>query len=179
MSATRERSYRVSATSNQRAVINNPNGSQAAGARPYPGFGDIQWMENRVLSSYNSLQTRFEKRFSAGLSALVSYTLGKALTESPDHISTSGGGPGWTPEPSASRRTANNLKADRGLAEFDVKQRFVVSYIYELPFGRDAQVGQQLERATELILGGWQCPESTRFRAGLGLTATLAGAARC
>ena len=33
---------------NQRAVITNPDGSQAAGARPYPAFGDIQWMENRV-----------------------------------------------------------------------------------------------------------------------------------
>ena len=42
---------------NQRAVITNPDGSQSAGARPYPAFGDIQWMENRVDSNYNSLQT--------------------------------------------------------------------------------------------------------------------------
>ena len=33
---------------NQRAVITNADGSQSAGARPYPAFGDIQWMENRV-----------------------------------------------------------------------------------------------------------------------------------
>ena len=33
---------------NQRAVITNANGSQSAGARPFPAFGDIQWMENRV-----------------------------------------------------------------------------------------------------------------------------------
>ena len=37
------------------------------GARPYPAFGDIQWMENRVNSSYNSLQVRLDKRFSDGL----------------------------------------------------------------------------------------------------------------
>ena len=36
---------------NQRAVITNANGSQSAGARPYPAFGDIQWMENRVGSN--------------------------------------------------------------------------------------------------------------------------------
>ena len=78
---------------NQREVITNANGSQSAGARPFPAFGDIQWMENRVLSSYHSLQTRLEKRFSQGLTATVSYTFGKALTEAPDHISTSGGGP--------------------------------------------------------------------------------------
>jgi len=66
---------------NQRAVINNPDGSQAAGARPYPAFGDIQWMENRVDSSYNSLQVRLEKRFSKGLSANVGYTWGEALSD--------------------------------------------------------------------------------------------------
>ena len=64
---------------NQRAVITNADGSQSAGARPYPNFGDIQWMENRVSSTYKSLQTRLEKRFSKGLSGLVSYTWGEAL----------------------------------------------------------------------------------------------------
>lgn len=79
---------------NQQTVIVNANGSHSAGRRPYPTFGDIQWMENRVLSSYNSMQVRLEKRFSGGLSGLLSYTWGKALTEAPDHISTSGGGAG-------------------------------------------------------------------------------------
>src|SRR4029450_11112527 len=58
---------------NQRAVIPNPDGSQSAGARPYPAFGDIQWMENRVSSTYYSLQMRLEKRFSKSVSGLVSY----------------------------------------------------------------------------------------------------------
>jgi hypothetical protein len=31
-------------------VIENSNGTQSAGPRPYAGSGDIQWMENRVLS---------------------------------------------------------------------------------------------------------------------------------
>ena len=39
---------------NPRAVITNPDGSQSAGARPFPLFGDIQWMENRVSSSFAS-----------------------------------------------------------------------------------------------------------------------------
>src|SRR5262245_18414253 len=52
---------------NQDSVITTANGSQSAGPRPFPAFGDIQWMENRVDSSYNSLQARLEKRFSRGL----------------------------------------------------------------------------------------------------------------
>ena len=113
---------------NQRAVITNADGSQAAGARPYPAFGDIQWMENRVGSSYNSLQVRLEKRFSGGLTGLVSYTWGKALTGAPDHISTSGGGAGVDTGTFREPQDSNNLRADRGLAEFDIKDRFVASY---------------------------------------------------
>ena len=99
---------------NQRAVITNPDGSQSAGARPYPNFGDIQWMENRVSSTYKSLQTRLEKRFSNGLSGLVSYTWGEALTGAPDHISTSGGGPGFDTGVFREPQDGNNLRAEYG-----------------------------------------------------------------
>ncbi len=94
---------------NQRAVIDSPTESQSAGERPYPEFGDIQWMENRVRSEYNSLQARLEKRFSRGLAALVSYTLGKALTGAPDHISTSGGGAGVDTGTFREPQDGNNL----------------------------------------------------------------------
>ena len=67
---------------------------------------------------------------------MVSYTWGKALTGSPDHISTSGGGPGFDTGTFREPQNGLNVAADRGLAEFDIKQRLVASYIYELPFGR-------------------------------------------
>jgi hypothetical protein len=160
---------------NQRAVITNANGSQTAGARPYPAFGDIQWMENRVLSNYNSLQVRLEKRFSRGLSALLSYTWGKALTEAPDHISTSSVGAGFDTGTFREPQNGNNLKAERGLAEFDIKQRFVASYIYELPLGHGRRWGTNWNKAADLFLGGWQLSGIHVLQGGLGLTATLAG----
>ena len=160
---------------NQRAVITNANGSQSAGARPYPAFGDIQWMENRVLSSYNSMQLRLEKRFSRGLSGLLSYTWGKALTEAPDHISTSGVGPGFDTGTFREPQNGNNLKAERGLSEFDVKHRFVASYIYELPFGKGRRWGSNWNGVADAFLGGWQMSGINTFQSGLGLTATLAG----
>jgi hypothetical protein len=161
---------------NQRAVITNANGSQSAGARPFPAVGDIQWMENRVGSSYNSLQARLEKRFTRGLSALVSYTWGKALTGSPDHISTSGGGAGIDTGTFREPQDGNNLRADRGLAEFDIKHRFVASYIYELPFGHGRKWGTGWNSVTDALLGGWQVTGIHVLQGGLGLTATLGGA---
>lgn len=160
---------------NQNSVINNPDGTQSAGPRPFPAFGDIQWMENRVSSSYNSLQTRLEKRFSAGLTGLVSYTWGKALTGAPDHISTSGGGAGFDTGTFKEPQDGTNLKADRGLAEFDVKHRFVASYIWELPFGRGRRFGNTWSALTDAVLGGWQLTGIHSLQSGLGLTATLAG----
>lgn len=160
---------------NQRAVITNANGSQSAGARPYPTFGDIQWMENRVGASYNSLQARLEKRFSNGLTGLISYTWGKALTGSPDHISTSGGGAGIDTGTFRSPQDGNNVRADRGLAEFDVKHRFVASYVWELPFGKGRRHGNDWGTALDLLLGGWQVTGIHALQSGLGLTATLGG----
>jgi hypothetical protein len=160
---------------NQRAVSTNADGSQSAGARPYPAFGDIQWMENRVGSSYNSLQARLEKRFSKGLTGLVSYTWGKALTGAPDHISTSGGGPGFDTGTFREPQDGNNLRADRGLAEFDIKHRFVASYIWELPFGHGRRFGNNWNKAADLLLGGWQVTGIHVLQGGLGLTATLGG----
>src|SRR5436309_15486876 len=90
-------------------------------------------MENRVLSNYNSLQVGLEKRFARGLSGLVGYTWGKALSESPDHISTSGGGAGLDTGVFKSPQATNNREAERGLSEFDVKQRILASYVRELP----------------------------------------------
>lgn len=161
---------------NQRAVITNTNGSQSAGNRPYPAFGDIQWMENRVGATYNSLQARLEKRFSGGLTGIVSYTWGKALTGSPDHISTSGGGAGFDTGTFREPQDGNNTRADRGLAEFDVKQRFVASYVWELPFGRGRRYGNNWNTAADLLLGGWQVTGIHALQSGLGLTATLGGA---
>jgi hypothetical protein len=160
---------------NPNSVITNTNGTQSAGPRPYAAYGDIQWMESRVSSSYNSMQLGLEKRFSAGVSALVSYTWGKALTDSPDHISTSGGGPGLDTGTFKSPQDSYNLKAERGLAEFDIKQRLVMSYVWDLPFGRNRRFGQSSGRIADSVLGGWQLSGIHTIQGGLGLTATLGG----
>jgi hypothetical protein len=161
---------------NQRAVIQNANGSQTAGDRPYPAFGDIQWMENRVSSDYNSLQVSLEKRLSKGFTGQVSYTWGKALTDAPDHISTSGGGAGVDTGTFREPQNSYDLGKERGPAEFDIEHRFVASYIWELPFGRGRHFGSDWGRALDFVAGGWQLTGIHVIQSGLALTATLGGA---
>jgi len=161
---------------NAPSVIVNANGSQSAGPRPYLGFGDIQFMENRVPSSYHSLQIGLEKRFSSGLSALASYTWGKALSEGADHLSTSFLGPGVDTGVYNVPQNPRDLQAERGPTEFDVTHRMVASYTYELPWGHNRRWGQSWNSAAKLFLGDWQVSGIHVFQGGLPLTATLSGA---
>ena len=161
---------------NQRAVvINATTGAATAGARPFPTLGDIQFLENRVLSNYHSLQVRLEKRFAQGFTFLGSYTWGKALTESPDHLSTSGAGAGFDVGTFREPQNPNNLKAERGLAEFDIQHRFVASYVWELPFGQGRRFGSDASAVFDALLGGWNITGIHTFQSGLGLTAIQTG----
>jgi hypothetical protein len=163
---------------NQRAVSFNPStGAPIAGPRPLASFGldgDIQYLENMGVSNYHSLQARLEKRFSAGLSALVSYTWGKALTNSVDHLSTSGAGNGVDVGVFREPQDGHNRRLEYGLAEFDVKQRFVASAVWQLPYGRGRQFGSGAGRAADMILGGWEFSPIITVQGGLGLTITQA-----
>jgi len=160
---------------NAPAVITNPNGTQSAGPRRYPSFGDIQWMENRAASSYSSLQLRLDKRFSSGLSVLASYTWSKALSDGADHLSTSPVGPGVDIGVYSVPQNPNNLRAERGPAEFDVTHRLSVSYVYELPWGRGRRWGQSWPRPMDFFFGNWQISGIHVVQSGLPLTAILGG----
>src|SRR5207237_2459676 len=75
----------------------NSQGAAVVGLRELDSLGlkgDIQILENLGISNYNSLQTKLERRFSKGVTLLASYTYGKALTDSVDHLSTSSVGNG-------------------------------------------------------------------------------------
>ncbi len=154
---------------NQRAVITQRERLTDGGrASLSPRSATFSGWRTVSESSYNSLQTRLEKRFSKGLTGLISYTWGKALTGSPDHISTSGGGAGVDTGTFREPQDGNNLSADRGLAEFDIKHRFVASYIWELPFGQGRRFGNDWNTAADLLLGGWQVTGIHALQSGLG-----------
>jgi hypothetical protein len=160
---------------NQRSIVINANGTASAGLRLFPQFGDIQFLEDRVLSNYNSLQVRVEKRFSRGLTFLGSYTYGKALTLSPDHLPTSGVGAGVDVGIFREPQNPNDLRAERGPAEFDIKHRAVVSYVWEIPFGRGRAYFKDASKLGNLLFGGWNVTGIHTFQSGLGLTAVQTG----
>ncbi len=115
--------------------------TNARRALPFLG-GDLTYWCSCNSSSYHSLQTKAEKRFSNGLSFLAAYTWGRAIDE------TSQASLGFNN--SVGFRDQRNRRAEKSRSDYDIAHRFVLSYTYELPFGRN------LSGASRLLLGGWQ-----------------------
>ncbi len=60
----------------------------------------------------------------------------------------------------------HNTKLDWGPSDFDVDQRFVTSYVYNLPIGRGKRIASGANRAEELAIGGWELTGIATFQTG-------------
>ncbi len=132
--------------------------------QPLANLSSITVFDPRNSSLYNGLATKFEKRFSAGLQFLASYTFSKNLDYGGS--AASGGGSVGNPQ------TITNLTAGRGPSGFDVKHRFVGNFVYELPFGR----GRKYVTSGPLqwVAGGWSFTGITTLQGGRPFTVGLA-----
>jgi hypothetical protein len=141
---------------------------------PYPSFcttpgqlpcAFIQWLGTDGTGNYNSLQMTVNKRFSRGFSFMAAYTLGKALGNVQDNLSAglSGGFP-VTPQ------NAHDLRGDYGRMVFDQRHRFVLNFVWELPFG--ATQPYLTKGVLGKILGDWQLNGIISSTSGAPLTIT-------
>ena len=127
--------------------------------RPQPGSGQFIRATD-VNSNYNALIARLERRFSHRLSFVAGYTYGKS-------IDTASGLNGSNTQP----QDNYNLRAERGLSEFDVRHRFVLSQVWVLPFGNGRRWFRQ--GALARIFGRWQMSNIVTLQTGQPLTAVL------
>ena len=135
----------------------------ATGVAPYPQFPSILYVESAASSTYNSLQLRSEKRVGQDLAFLAAYTFSKSL----DDVSSVFGGSVGSGLP----QNSDDLSAERGLSDFNARQRFVLSSVYDLPFGRKWLKGPGLG---ERILTHWQAAGILTAQTGSPFTVNLA-----
>jgi hypothetical protein len=134
------------------------SGSVAQALRPFPQFVDvIHWQEPTAASRYHSFQLKVQKRFSEGLSFLVSYTAGKNITNAGSSFgfSNAHGRP-----PDTEKRHLEWAVADN-----DIPQNLVTSFVYELPLGPSKRFVSK-GGAVGKIVGGWQSAGITRYFKG-------------
>ena len=121
-----------------------------------------------AFSNYHALVGRFEKRFGGGLSFINSFTWSKAISDA-------------QPFSGGSNDTGNriqdvfNKKADKGLAPYDHKLRFVSSFLYELPFGRGKRFGAGASGVLNGFIGDWQLNGILSLQSGYPITVRRSG----
>ncbi|AFL89176.1 putative collagen-binding protein [Terriglobus roseus DSM 18391] len=140
----------------------DPTGTVPLSSRKaFPQYGFILVSSNYGRSNYNALTAKLEKRMSHGNSFLVAYTFSKAIDI------------GITDDFSALSR--DFFRYDRGVSDYNVPNRLVISYALQLPFGRGQHFLSRAPLALDYIVGGWQLNGITSFSSGQYSTPTLSG----
>jgi hypothetical protein len=144
-------------------TLSRPTVTRGQLLRPYPHFTGVSFSENSAGSStYHSFQMRVERRFSKGLSLLAAYTNAKLISDTDGLKSGS-----WLPgEVSVGTQNPNNRRLERSVAPQDVSQRFVMSWIYELPFGKGKPFLSRSGGLVSALVGGWTITGITTLQKG-------------
>ena len=127
----------------------------------FPNFGRIQLLDNSNRGNYNSLGTKLTKRYSAGLTALLSYTYAKSI-DTASAIRNQGGDVLF-PQNSGCR------DCERAMSGFNTQHRFVTSLLYDLPIGKGRKFNITNGFADALI-GGWQVGAIITMQSGFPIT---------
>lgn len=135
--------------------------------RANPALANTWTYFSRGDSSYNALQVDLNHRFSRGLSLRGVYTWSKTIDDGDSLNSTTSGG-----EP-ATVSNPYDLRADRGLANFDVRNVAVLSEVYSLPFGSGARYGSHLRGAANAFVSGWMIDSIATIQGGFPFTPQL------
>jgi len=92
-------------------------------------FLHAEVFNNQASSIYNALQANITKRMRNGLTLQAAYTWAHAIDNSSDPLVPTTGNQGFP-------RNSLDLVQERGNSDFDVRQRLVVNYSWDLPLGR-------------------------------------------
>jgi hypothetical protein len=140
-------------------------GSQASRRliQPLSNVVTINYFDPSNSSTYNGLHVKLNQRFSRGLQFLAAYTFGKSL----DYAGSPASGGGQVGGP----QSVTLFDQSRGPSGFDVKHRFVLSWVWELPFGADH--GLASSGILKPILEDWQFGGIVTLSTGRPFTVTL------
>jgi hypothetical protein len=132
------------------------------GRRPYTNFQTITEDVAAGPSHYNALQINWNRRLAGGFTLLGSYVYSKSTD-----IASNDGNSGLGNQ----ARDPYNWNLDYGPSDFDVKHRFVTSFLYQIPTLSNSNGW------TKALVGGWQLNGIVTLQTGLPFS-VLAGVDR-
>ena len=149
-------------------ILINPNINQAvpgatavATRRPYPNFGDGTLNCTCANSTYNSLQVTYQNHLASGFDFQGAYTYAHSLDNSSGNTNAVG------------IQNSRDLRSYRGNSDFDIRHALVLSWSYELPFGRGKRFASGARGFTQGVIGGWQLNSIDTFSTGSPFTPVM------
>lgn len=137
-------------------VTMNPATGAGSAVREFGGrFAEIDYKTSGGTDHYDALQSTLNRRFSTGLSLGAQYTWGHSIGDSAGSNEANTAGNPF------------NFAADRGSNNFDIRQSFNLTTLYELPFGKGKHYGGSISPVENLFLGGWQLGGVLNARTGV------------
>jgi hypothetical protein len=113
------------------------------------------------FGNYDAASVKLEKRFSRGLQFLTSYVWSHALADSGTPLSGSS---------NLSPISNTNFATAYSSASWDIRHSLTTSFNYELPFGKGRHFGANMNRFTDMFVGGWQANGILTLRSGVPIT---------
>jgi len=108
--------------------LNQPDPSPIVpNLRPNPLFADITLIESRARSRYQALQLTYDRAYHAGMSYRAAYTIGKSMDDASGFFSSAGD--------ANFPMDSNDPDDEWARSNFDVRHRFSLNGLWQLPFG--------------------------------------------
>lgn len=127
--------------------------------RPNPRLGAYTIFDSTASSTYHSLQATATRRFSSGYQLTAAYTWSHAIDDVSDVFDVAGA--------YALPQDDRALQSERGSANFDIRHRFALSAIGNLPF---LHIFNNAKGAKGFLFGGWQFAALAAFQTGQPFT---------
>jgi hypothetical protein len=138
--------------------------------KPYPQYGLLVSMENLGFSNYQAMELQLAHRFASGFYLQATYDWSKDLSNLADAPT----GYGTEAGNFTSNYLVNDmyaLKDDRGNDPGPRRQRFLLTALYQLPFGHGKPFLANSNRFVNAAFGGWQISAILMDQTGPFMTA--------
>jgi hypothetical protein len=142
------------------AATNNPNNCLGL-ARPFRGYAAITDRQTTGTFRYHALISALKVQNASGLSAQLSYTWSKNMTDATNDR-----------DAIDLPQVRNNFALERAVARFDRTHVFKASYVYELPYPKNGFLANPF---VSHVFGGWQVAGITTVQTGLPLNRVVQG----
>lgn len=135
-----------------------PSTATAQSQRPFSTFSGMNYVSNRAMSNYNSLQAKLDKRYANGLSFLASYTYAHTLDNQILVLQSNNASYYRNP-------LLIPISEEYANSPLDVRHRFTFNGNYELPFGAHRRFLNR-QGVLNAVVGDWS--SSLTFQAQTG-----------